>query len=153
ARHHFCIFDARSRGIFTGDTFGSAYPPLKRLTRGLIPTTTPVHFDPVALPHSINRLLELDPEKAYLTHYGELVNPKAHGESLKQWIAQFVDLCEAISPGPDDPIDELQTALGQMIVNELQSEMDPNDIQTLLSIDIKLNAQGILHWWHHNRHV
>ncbi|WP_421710605.1 MBL fold metallo-hydrolase [Alcanivorax sp.] len=27
ARHHFCVYDPASRGIFTGDTFGLSYPP------------------------------------------------------------------------------------------------------------------------------
>ena len=39
ARHHFCIYDEVSQGVFTGDTFGLSYEPMKRLSRGLIPTT------------------------------------------------------------------------------------------------------------------
>lgn len=47
ARHHFCVHDPQSRGIFTGDTFGLAYPRL-HTHRGpfIFPTTTPVQFDP-----------------------------------------------------------------------------------------------------------
>ena len=147
ARHHFCIYDSRSSGIFSGDTFGSAYPPLKTLTRGLIPTTTPIHFDPVALPASIDRLMSYQPDWMYLTHYGALADPLRHGQSLKRWIAQFVELCERISPADEDSEAELMTGLSQLIEAELNREIGSSQIQQLLAVDIRLNAQGILHWW------
>ncbi|WP_455217384.1 MBL fold metallo-hydrolase, partial [Kaarinaea lacus] len=45
ARHHFCVYDDTSRGIFSGDTFGISYPQLGT-GRGpfIFPTTTPVQF-------------------------------------------------------------------------------------------------------------
>ena len=151
ARHHFCIYDARSNGIFSGDTFGSAYPPLKSVTRGLIPTTTPVHFDPVALPLSIDRLLSYKPDWMYLTHYGELADPASHGESLKRWIMQFVEICERLSPD-NDTEQQLEIELNRLIKSELNREMDDSQINHLLAVDIKLNAQGILHWWKTSNH-
>jgi glyoxylase-like metal-dependent hydrolase (beta-lactamase superfamily II) len=47
AKHHHCIWDARSQGWFTGDTFGLAYPECTIDGRAFIfPTTSPVQFDP-----------------------------------------------------------------------------------------------------------
>ena len=37
AYHHFCIYDEASRGIFTGDTFGISYAPMKNLADGFLP--------------------------------------------------------------------------------------------------------------------
>ena len=59
ALHHFCVVDSMSRGVFTGDTFGIAYPQLATAAGPFIfATTTPTHFDPDALLNSINRVLE-----------------------------------------------------------------------------------------------
>ena len=75
ARHHFCIYDARSRGIFSGDTLGLSYHPMKTLERGLVPSTPPTQFDPPALRASLRRLFDLAPERLFLTHYGEFRIP------------------------------------------------------------------------------
>ena len=56
ARHHFCVWDETSRGWFTGDTYGIAYRELHCGGRPfLIPTTTPVQFEPEAMLDSIAR--------------------------------------------------------------------------------------------------
>ncbi|NNF15308.1 MAG: MBL fold metallo-hydrolase, partial [Gammaproteobacteria bacterium] len=70
ALHHYCMVDAQARLIFTGDTFGVSYRETDT-SRGafIIPTTTPVHFDPEAAHASIDRLMSYAPEACYLTHY------------------------------------------------------------------------------------
>ena len=57
AKHHFCIWDAQSENVFTGDTFGLSYREFDT-EKGpfLFPTTTPIHFDPDALHRSIDRM-------------------------------------------------------------------------------------------------
>jgi glyoxylase-like metal-dependent hydrolase (beta-lactamase superfamily II) len=81
ARHHHCVWDERSRGLFTGDTFGLSYREFDSPQGAwLLPSTTPVQFDPPALRASFERLLALQPDCIYLTHYGRL----------------------PASPGPDD---------------------------------------------------
>ncbi|MEO8081646.1 MAG: MBL fold metallo-hydrolase, partial [Caldimonas sp.] len=73
AMHHHCIWDERSRGVFTGDTFGLSYREFDS-ARGpwIMPTTTPVQFQPEALRRSIERMLGFDPESIYVTHYGQV---------------------------------------------------------------------------------
>ena len=151
ARHHFCIYDPVSEGIFSGDTFGSAYPPLKSVTRGLIPTTTPVHFDPVALPASIDRLLSYQPRWMYLTHFGELANPMGQGASLKHWIEQYVSLTEIHKPDEPGAESAMIDAMRQLKRDELGNEIDQTIMLDLLDIDIRLNVQGLVHWWRHGR--
>ena len=50
ARHHHCIWDEATAGWFTGDTFGLSYREFDT-ARGawLIPSSTPVQFEPEAL--------------------------------------------------------------------------------------------------------
>ena len=71
AMHHHCIWDERSRGFFTGDTFGLSYREFDT-ARGawIMPTTTPVQFQPEALRRSIERMLAFAPQRMLLTHYG-----------------------------------------------------------------------------------
>src|SRR5262249_7769502 len=58
ALHHYCIVDRAAQAIFSGDTFGVSYREFDT-ARGefIFPTTTPVHFDPVALHGSVDRLM------------------------------------------------------------------------------------------------
>ena len=73
AMHHHCIWDAASRGFFTGDTFGLSYRDFDTAAGAwIMPTTTPVQFQPEALRRSIERMLAFDPDWIYVTHYGRV---------------------------------------------------------------------------------
>ena len=76
ARHHHCVWDAASRGWFTGDTFGISYReldgPLGEDSPYIMPSSTPVQFDPAAMRASITRMLQADPQWIYPTHFGRL---------------------------------------------------------------------------------
>jgi glyoxylase-like metal-dependent hydrolase (beta-lactamase superfamily II) len=63
ARHHHCIWDAATRGWFTGDTFGLSYREFDddEGRPWIFPTSTPVQFDPPALRASIERLVSFGP--------------------------------------------------------------------------------------------
>ncbi|MCP4764880.1 MAG: MBL fold metallo-hydrolase [Gammaproteobacteria bacterium] len=145
ARHHFCIYDERSSGIFTGDTFGICYDSMKPLPRGLIPTTPPVQFDPPALRQSVARIMEFAPRRLYLTHYGELVDPAAQFESFNRWIDEYVDLSRQFEPDSPDCETDLEQALQQRVMQTLCGGPDPA-LQRILQNDINLNAQGLAHW-------
>jgi glyoxylase-like metal-dependent hydrolase (beta-lactamase superfamily II) len=145
ARHHFCIYDQRSSGMFTGDTFGISYAPMKSLARGLIPTTPPTQFDPPALRQSIDRLMSFAPARLYLTHYGEFNNPAAQLASFGQWIDQYVTLSQQYEF--TDPADAaaLESDLLQLVMANLGDGADES-IRRVVKHDITLNAQGLAHW-------
>jgi len=145
ARHHFCIYDERSNGVFTGDTFGICYAPMKALPRGLIPTTPPVQFDPGALRQSVARIMEFEPQRLYLTHYGELVDPGAQFDSFNRWIDQYVDLSRQFEPDSPDYETDLEQALMQLVMQTLCGDPDPA-LQRILKNDINLDAHGLAHW-------
>ena len=73
ARHHFCVWDKSTKSMFTGDTFGVSY---RDLDCGgdiyILPSTSPVQFDPEALIQSINRIMEFKPERVCLTHFSAI---------------------------------------------------------------------------------
>lgn len=145
ARHHFCIYDERSNGMFTGDTFGISYAAMKRLPRGLIPTTPPTQFDPPALRRSIDRIMRFAPARLYLTHYGEFDNPGAQLESFGRWIDDYVALSQQFDFSADTDSAALESELLQLVMTNLGADAD-EAIRRVISHDIKLNAQGLAYW-------
>lgn len=145
ARHHFCIYDQVSGGVFTGDTFGISYAPMKQLTRGLIPTTPPVQFDPAALRQSISRIMSFKPTRLYLTHYGEFIDPATQVSSFNRWIDEYVGLCMQQDIATADYETSLEQALQSLILKGLAGD-DNALLGKILRTDIRLNAQGLAHW-------
>ncbi|HKX43302.1 MAG TPA: MBL fold metallo-hydrolase, partial [Burkholderiaceae bacterium] len=105
ARHHHCIWDERTRGFFTGDTFGLSYREFDTAAAGpwLMPTTTPVQFDPEALRVSVARLLDYAPDAMYLTHYGRVGHVRRLGTLFFEQLDAMVEL--ALSRGSAPPAD------------------------------------------------
>ena len=107
ARHHHCIWDACSRGFFTGDTFGLSYREFDTPQgEWLMPTTTPVQFEPEALRHSVQRMLAYEPERMYLTHYGPVTGVARLAAMLLAQLDEMVALALALAdtqapPGAD----------------------------------------------------
>lgn len=149
ARHHHCIWDARSRGWFTGDTFGLSYREFDSAAGAwILPTTTPVQFDPQALSRSIDRLLAADPQWMYLTHYGPVAPPQALGETLKAQLAEMVALGLALADAPDRHA-ALKRGLESIYLPRVRAHgctMDDAAARALLAMDVELNAQGMGVW-------
>lgn len=149
AKHHHCIWDAASRGFFTGDTFGLSYREFDTaLGPWILPTTTPVHFDPVALRQSIVRLLSYSPESMYLTHYGRVQNVPALGASLLEQIDELVALASPLRDAPDRHA-ALTAGLGAIYLRRTRAHgctLPDEEVLALLASDIELNAQGLAVW-------
>ncbi len=54
-------------------------------------------------------------------------------------------LCERIDPRDDAAAAALEVALGELILGGLDDAEQPLD--AVLENDIRLNAQGLAHWW------
>lgn len=148
ARHHHCIWDAASRGWFTGDTFGISYPELQTpQDRYIFPTTTPVQFDPAAAKRSIARLLDRRPECMYLTHYGRIDQVERRARELIEQIDAMVELAQG-PLGPDRHA-ALKSALGHLYRSRWRQAggmLDDAQMDELLATDVELNAQGLGVW-------
>ena len=156
ARHHHCIWDETSRGWFTGDTFGLSYREFDT-SRGpwLLPTTTPVQFDPQPLKASIRRMLEREPECLYLTHFSR-IGPDASlvkrlGAELIEQIDELVGMAQAVPPGTDPARRHaaLREGLAALMLRRVRANgctMDDALVRSLLEIDLELNAQGLAIW-------
>jgi glyoxylase-like metal-dependent hydrolase (beta-lactamase superfamily II) len=153
ARHHHCIWDARSRGFFTGDTFGLSYREFDT-ARGawLMPTTTPVQFEPEPLRTSVQRMLGHEPERMYLTHYGAVgdgVGDVARLAAL--FLAQLDEMVALALALPADAqrhralIDGF-CAIHLRSLHGAGSTMPEARMRELLALDTELNAQGVGVW-------
>ena len=149
ARHHHCIWDQRSRGFFTGDTFGLSYREFDTAAGAwLMPTTTPVQFEPEALRHSVQRMLAFEPACLYLTHYGRVTDvPRLAGLLLGQ-MDQMVALALAL-PDDDARHAALMRGFGAIHLHSLRAHgcaLTDAQILDLLGLDLELNAQGMAVW-------
>jgi glyoxylase-like metal-dependent hydrolase (beta-lactamase superfamily II) len=149
ARHHHCIWDARSRGWFSGDTFGLSYGEFKGENGALImPISTPTQFDPAALHASVRRMLSFAPQAMYLTHYGQVDRPEELAISLLEQVDQMVALGLQLRQS-EDRLNRLKQGLQQLTLQRVQAHGCTLPVERqleLLTFDIELNAIGLGIW-------
>ena len=148
ARHHHCIWDERSRGWFTGDTFGLSYREFDTANGAwVLPTSTPVQFEPEALRNSIERLLARDPEWMYLTHFGRVGDVRRLAGLLFEQIDAMVALGQQLKTAPDRH-GALKSGLTALYRAQLQRHgvIEVEAGISGLALDIELNAQGLGIW-------
>jgi glyoxylase-like metal-dependent hydrolase (beta-lactamase superfamily II) len=151
ANHHGCLFDERTRGFFTGDTFGVSYRELDN-ERGplLFAPTTPVAFDPEAWQKSLDRLMRYEPRCMYLTHYARVDDPAALVADLRESIRDLAGLALAEEGRvPDGRVERLQESVARHLIERVRRhgcKMDEERIRELLGVDMELNAQGLEVW-------
>jgi len=149
AMHHHCIWDEASRGIFTGDTFGLSYRDFDT-ARGawIMPTTTPVQFQPEALRRSIGRIAAFAPDHAYVTHYGRVGDVPRLAELLLGQLDEMVACARAVPAGAGRHA-ALTEGLWSIHLRRLRTHgvtLPDSRIRELLALDLELNAQGIAIW-------
>jgi len=149
ARHHHCVWDERSQGWFTGDTFGIGYPELTVDGRAFVfPTSTPVQFEPQALHDSIDRMLARTPRWMFLTHFGRIGHVAETGRTLKRLLDDAVRIARAHAGDPDRQR-RLAAALTASYVEAAHAHgvaLSATEIGTLLQLDAYLNAMGLGVW-------
>ncbi len=154
ARHHFCVHDSLTNGWFSGDTFGLSYREFDT-DKGafILPTTTPVQFDPTALKQSVRRLLEVQPDCVYLTHYGRV-------EEVQRLAGEMIDGIDVLA-GIGEQF-ELEVSRGEKIAVAMTDwllarlkahgvALPEQECLRLLQADITLNASGIECWLDYRR--
>ena len=148
ANHHFCLVDPVLDGIFTGDSFGLAYPALQRRGLFIFPSSSPTDFDPQAAKESLETIVNSGAKRVFLTHFGELTDPKAASLQL----GEFLDFSAKLYDEAREGIEGFE-ALRARLEGELReffSEMAARiglsltrDDWNLLATDLRLNADGI----------
>jgi len=149
ARHHFCVHDARTNGWFTGDTFGLSYREFDTSNgEFMIPTTTPVQFDPVALKASITRLVADEPDCMYLTHYGRVENVQRLAGKMIDGVSTLAGFGEKYEDAPSR-CEKIENAIREWLLEGLREHgvtLSEHECLQILQADITLNTAGIEHW-------
>lgn len=149
ARHHHCIWDEATRGWFTGDTFGLSYREFDTaLGPWIVPTTTPVQFEPEALQRSIERMCAFDPQCVYLTHFGRVGDVPRLARALLELLHALVARARVLKDAPDrhEALKRAQLDLFGESLRDHGCTMPTPEIARLLSMDLELNAQGLAIW-------
>ena len=150
ANHHFVVVDDAISTVYTGDSFGLAYPALQKgNTSFLFASTSPTDFDYDEAVKSVELIVNCGADRAALTHFGIWSNLEEGKRQILYSLGFFNSvylqvLKEYLSPG------EQHTFAKNQVQNFLYAEIskrfgDVSEAQkNLLEMDIDLNAQGIV---------
>jgi glyoxylase-like metal-dependent hydrolase (beta-lactamase superfamily II) len=149
AKHHIAIHDDQSSAFFTGDIFGLSYREFDTANGPfIIPTTSPVQFDPDEAHASIERMMRYEPAAMYLTHFDRVEQVKRLANDLHEQIDAMVAIARRHATDPDREA-RIATDFADLYVGRAKKHgvtMGADEITKLLKIDIRLNAQGIIVW-------
>ncbi|MDQ1350872.1 MAG: fold metallo-hydrolase [Acidobacteriota bacterium] len=153
AKHHMFVFDHFTRSVFSGDAFGISYP---RFTYGnfrlAFPSTSPVQFDPTEALNTYQKVMELEPSRVLLTHYGSIEDVTGIHNQLKEWIDFSVATAEKrYGEG------YREKELYPMLYKDIEERFDrvfravrgsgpTAEEKEFLFLDADLNAQGLAHY-------
>ena len=145
AKHHFTIFDPAASVLYAGDALGIHYQ--KCFTgfdfEWLLPSTSPVDFDPEAIHHTANMLKKVPFQWVYHGHFGKSGKEEAieaterGGDAMAKWIE------EAYEPGMSES--QLFALFRAWLTEYLaqQGYKVPSDLSALQG-DIMLDSMGLL---------
>jgi glyoxylase-like metal-dependent hydrolase (beta-lactamase superfamily II) len=149
ANHHFVILDKKSKSIFTGDSFGIAYPLLQHGSRPfLFPSTSPTDFDAAEARISYNKIVATGAERAYPTHFDTWSDMKGGHAMLMAAMYEIEGLFNELAAG--DLAGEAAYRFAFAGFKKFfDRELSARGIhlakaeEDILGMDIDLNAQGL----------
>ena len=149
ARHHYCLHDPYSRGVFTGDSFGISYRDLDT-DKGefIFPTTTPPHFEPVEAHKAVDRIMAQQPAKLYLTHYSRVDDVERLANDMHECLDGFVAIAQD-HRDREDRREAIERELFDFLYRRLAAhgyDQGREAAQAFLKHDMVLNSQGLDAW-------
>lgn len=153
ARHHFCVYDQTSNGFFTGDTFGLSYKELDNEDGAFIlPTTTPVQFEPDAWHKSLTRMLDHHPQNMFLTHFGLITEIDRLTTQLREGIDEYANIAKSFLNSENNR-ENREQSIKEKITEHLQTKLRERypenkvvKFTELFNSDLDLNAAGLEVW-------
>jgi hypothetical protein len=112
-----------------------------------------VQFDPGALRATLRRMLALEPDAIYLTHWSRVEDVQRLGATLLRLVDRYEAIGrESLAAHGDDPSRlqaAVEPAIDALLLGEIAAHgctLAPDAVRALLAIDIPLNAAGIVAW-------
>jgi len=149
ARHHHCPIDLDHREVYSGDNFGICYHEFDT-ARGpfMLPTTTPVQFDPDAMHATIDRILSYQPQRIYQTHFGPVTDVERLGRDLHAAVVELVRIARLHASAPDRSA-RIEADMFRYFSTQLDAHGYAGDLarrHALLDADVRLNTDGLEVW-------
>ncbi len=149
ARHHYCLNDPASRGVFTGDSFGISYRELDTAAGEFIyPTTTPASFDPDEAHKAVDRVMACDPQQLYLTHYSRVTDLERLARDMHEGIDAFVAMALEHRDA-EDRGRRIEESMFDHLAQRLEDhgfKGDRDAMWSVVDIDVILNSAGLVSW-------
>ncbi len=149
AKHHHCPIDLDHREVYSGDNFGICYREFDTAAGPfMLPTTTPVQFDPDALHATIDRLMSYHPQRVYQTHFGPVEDLERLARDLHSSLVELVRIARTHAGAPDRR-DRIAADMFRHFSVRLDEHGYGGDLaerHRLLDDDVRLNADGLGVW-------
>jgi glyoxylase-like metal-dependent hydrolase (beta-lactamase superfamily II) len=149
ARHHHCPIDLDHREAYSGDNFGICYHELDT-ERGafMLPTTTPVQFEPDALHATIDRMMSYGLQRIYQTHFGPVTDLERLAADLHAAIVELVRIAREHAGAPDRRR-RIEADMFRYFSVKLDEHGYRGDLarrHEILDADMRLNTSGLEVW-------
>ena len=149
AKHHHCPIDLDRRDVYSGDNFGICYREFDTAAGPfMLPTTTPVHFEPEVLHRTIDRLLAYRPRRIVQTHFGPVTDLERLARDLHASLDALVDIARRHAAATDRT-----QRIRKDMFDDFSARLDAHGYQgdvatrhALLDDDVDLNTQGLEVW-------
>jgi len=153
ARHHYCVHDPASAGVFAGDSFGVSYRELDTANGEFIfPSSTPIDFDPPEAHKSVDRIMACEPARVYLTHFSQVTDLGRLADDLHEGIDFYADLAMRSASRPNRA-----AAISEGLFSNYRSRLEGHGyrgdvaaMHAVLDFDVRLNTMGLEVWLDRN---
>jgi glyoxylase-like metal-dependent hydrolase (beta-lactamase superfamily II) len=153
AKHHHCPIDLDYRDVYAGDNFGICYREFDTAAGPfMLPTTTPVHFEPDVLHRTIDRLLTYRPRRIVQTHFGPVTDLARLSTDLHVELDALVDMGRRHLDAPDRT-QRIRDEMFERFSRRLDAHGYMGGVErrhAFIDEDVNLNTQGLEVWL--NRH-
>ncbi|MGF2615460.1 MBL fold metallo-hydrolase [Rossellomorea vietnamensis] len=157
SRHHFSIYDEKSKGIFTGDTAGINYGYIIEGEALYLPSTSPNQFNPDEMMQSLNLYSGMDLKNIYFGHFGISTEPEKVLTEVKNWLRIFVETAYHIlqENKSETKLAALTEALKKEVLKSNSRLSENARFLRLLELDMKVSAMGLIDYIekHHSKRL
>ena len=149
AKHHHCPIDLDHRDVYAGDNFGICYREFDTAAGPfMLPTTTPVHFEPDVLHQTIDRLLAYQPRRIVQTHFGPVTDIERLARDLHADLDVLVAMGRRHATAADRP-ERIRADMFDHFSRRLDAHGYRGDLarrHAFIDEDVNLNTQGLEVW-------